>query len=121
MHCGKKIIGILSSKTLREPKTVVFPQLEAIHKLSNGFRLLWLFPVDSSGKRRKTKIYLLPDMICVCCAIFSINVRSQIMTHHQFMAQFCDCPIKCVYDYFFQFYLLPFDAFLGRFFMSQFQ
>ena len=48
MHCGKKIIGILSSKTLREPKTVVFPQLEAIHKLSNGFRLLWLFPVDIS-------------------------------------------------------------------------
>ena len=26
----------------------------------------------------------------------SNNVRSQIMTHHQFMPQFRDCPIKCV-------------------------
>ena len=33
------------------------------------------------------------------------------MAHHQFMAQFCDCPIKCVQNYFLQFYLLLFDTF----------
>ena len=39
------------------------------------------------------------------------NVRSQFMAHHQFMAQFCDCSIKCVKNYFLQFYLLLFDTF----------
>ena len=50
-----------------------------------------------------------------------VNARSQFMAHHQFMAQFCDCPIKCVYDYFFQFYLLLFDEILNLRFMAQFQ
>ena len=39
------------------------------------------------------------------------NVRSQFMAHHQFIARFCDCPIKCVKNYFLWFYSLLFDTF----------
>ena len=49
------------------------------------------------------------------------NVRSQIMNHHQFMDQFRDCPIKCIYNYFLRFYLLLFDDFLNHWFMAQVQ
>ena len=50
-----------------------------------------------------------------------VNIRSQIMNHHQFMAQFGDCPIKSVENYFLRFYSLLFDAFLNHRFMDQFQ
>ena len=40
MHCEKK--GILSSKTWQEPKTVIFMQLKATHKLSTDYSLCWL-------------------------------------------------------------------------------
>ena len=43
------------------------------------------------------------------------------MAHHQFMAQFYDFRIKCVYNYFLRFYLLLFNAFLNHWFMAQFQ
>ena len=50
-----------------------------------------------------------------------MKVRSQFMAHHQFMAQFCDCPIKCVYNFYLCLYLLLFDEILNHRFMAQFQ
>ena len=38
---------ILSSKTWWEPKTVIFPQLKAMRKLSTDYSSLWLIPAAS--------------------------------------------------------------------------
>ena len=44
---------IISSKTWREPKTVIFTQLKEMHKLLTDYSSLWISPVDSVGDRNQ--------------------------------------------------------------------
>ena len=48
--CGRIKLKTLSSKTRKVPKTVIFPQVKAIHTLSTDYSSLCLIPTASSSR-----------------------------------------------------------------------
>ena len=49
--CGRIKLKTLSSKTRKVPKTVIFPQVKAIHTLSTDYSSLCLIPADYLPRR----------------------------------------------------------------------
>ena len=49
--CGQIKLKTLSSKTRKVPKTVIFPQVKAIHTLSTDYSSLCIIPAASSSRR----------------------------------------------------------------------
>ena len=59
MHREKLRLKILSYKNWKEPKTVIFTQVKAMHKLSTDYRLLCLIPTASLSRRAVLSIAVL--------------------------------------------------------------
>ena len=51
--------------------------------------------IQNAGHFAKSKTISVPFLYTKSHTLY-VNVRSQYMAHDQFMAQICDCPIKCV-------------------------
>ena len=75
------------------------------------------------SERAQTSHVILPTCRSTIYVLVSTSkitiIRLHIMTHYQFMVQFCDFPIKHIKIYFLWLYLLLFDAFMNHWFMAQ--